>query len=181
MKPPTPEGVVDTINVPLKYHHAISQQGAFYRTLRAIGVQVEQSAQPTKSAVPSGPSSKATPSARIDEEEEEGAAEVEWVVEANYQDVEEGESTWTLKGRDQAALNKAQTLIADAIKHAEQMSHVGYLTLPDRSSFPRIVGSKGATVARLRQETGADITVSREDSTITIIGKYSHPSPDFNL
>jgi len=171
IKPPTPEGIVATVNVPLKYHHAISQQGAFYRTLRAIGVQVEQSTQPTKSAVPSGPSSKATPSARIDQDEETAeAAEAEWVVEPNYQDVEEGESTWTLKGRDQAALDKAQGLIADAIQHAEQMTHVGYLTLPDRSSFPRIVGSKGATVARLRQETGADITVSREDTTITIIG-----------
>ena len=33
-------------------------------------------------------------------------------------------------------------------------------------------GAKGANVSRLRQETGADITVSREDNTITIIGEY---------
>lgn len=127
--------------------------------------------QPTHSAVPTGPSSKAVPSARIDEIDDESLVNVEWIVEANYQDVEEGESVWTLKARDQEGLDKAQALIADAIKHAEQMSHVGYLTMPDRSSFPRIVGSKGANVSRLRQETGADITVSREDSTITIIGE----------
>lgn len=169
IKPPTPEGVTATIDVPLRYHYAISQQGAFYRNLRSIGVRVEQSAQPTRSAVPTGPTSTAVPSARIDEDEV--AIEVQWVVEANYQDAEEGESVWTLKARDQEGLDKAQKLIADAVKHAEQMSHVGYLTLPDRSSFPRIVGSKGANVARLRQETGADITVSREDTTITIIGK----------
>lgn len=160
------------MKVQLKYHYAISQQGAFYRTLRSHGVQVEQSAQPMKSAVPTGPSSKAVPSARIDEDEDETATEVQWIVEPNYQDAEEGESVWTLKARDQAGLDKAQQLVAEAIKHAEQMTHVGYLTLPDRSSFPRIVGSKGVNVTRLRQETGADITVSREDTTITIIGEY---------
>ncbi|KAF9454024.1 hypothetical protein P691DRAFT_755082 [Macrolepiota fuliginosa MF-IS2] len=173
IKPPTPEGVVGSVDVPLKYHHVISQQGVFYRNLRSIGVQVEQSIQPTKSAVPAGPSSKAVPSARIDEDEEQVGLEVQWVVEANYQDAEEGESVWTLKARDQSALEKAQALVAEAIQHAEQMSHVGYLTLPDRTSFPRIVGSKGANVARLRQDTGADITVSREDTTITIIGSES--------
>lgn len=157
--------------MPLKYHHAIAQQGAFYRNLRSIGVRVEQSVQPTQSAVPTGPSSKIVPSARIDEVEDESIVNVEWVVEANYQNAEEGESVWTLKARDQEGLDKAQTLVADAIKHAEQMSHVGYLTMPDRAPFPRIVGSKGANVSRLRQETGADITVSREDTTITIIGK----------
>lgn len=31
----------------------------------------------------------------------------------------------------------------------------------------------GANVARLRQETGAEITVGREDNTITIIGSES--------
>ena len=35
------------------------------------------------------------------------------------------------------------------------------------------VGSKGANVSRLRNETGADITVSRQDNTITIIGQWS--------
>jgi KH domain len=57
-----------------------------------------------------------------------------------------------------------------AFKMQLSMSHVGFLTLPDRSVFPRIVGTKGANVARLRAQTGADITVSRENSTIVIIG-----------
>ncbi|KAJ3555770.1 hypothetical protein NM688_g2394 [Phlebia brevispora] len=50
------------------------------------------------------------------------------------------------------------------------MTHVGFLTLPDRSAFPRIVGAKGSNVARLRAESQADITVSREDNTIVIVG-----------
>lgn len=112
-----------------------------------------------------------TPSARIDDFEGNSAApEFEWEVTANYLDAEEGDSIWTLGARDQTGLEKAEKVIADCIASAERMSHVGFLTLPDRSSFPRIVGSKGANVARLRNETGADITVSRENNTIVIIG-----------
>lgn len=150
----------------MKYHHVISQQGNFFRTLRSFGVQVDQSALPQQSAVPSRPTDI---SARIDEAE--SIPDVQWEVVPNYQDVEDGISTWTLKARDQAGLGRAHKLIKEAIDHAERMSHVGFLTLSDRSMFPRIVGSKGANVARLRNETGADITVSRENSTIVIIGE----------
>jgi len=112
-------------------------------------------------------------SARIDadaEAEAEAPSDAIWEVVPNYQNVEEGDSTWTLKARDQAALDKARQLITDALNAAAQMSSVGFLTLSDRSMFPRIVGSKGSNVARLRNETGADITVSRENSTIVIMG-----------
>jgi hypothetical protein len=132
-------------------------------------VQVEQSAQPQKFAVPPQPPANGS-AARIDEADE--APAVKWEITANYQDAEEGESTWTLKAKDQAGLDRAAKQVKDAIEHAERMSHVGFLTLPDRTMFPRIVGSKGANVARLRNETGADITVSRENSTIVIIGTF---------
>jgi hypothetical protein len=122
--------------------------------------------QPTKPSVPTR-----VPSARIDDATEVAAAlEPQWEVVPNYQDSEEGESIWTLKARDQAGLERAKDMIQDAIRRAEGMSHVGFLTLPDRSLFPRIVGSKGANVTRLRTETGADITVSREDTTIVVVG-----------
>ncbi|KAL5507527.1 hypothetical protein ACEPAH_6983 [Sanghuangporus vaninii] len=166
------EPIVDTVNVPLKYHHFITQQGGLFRTLRSFGVNVEQSGTPTKSALPARPPSEKAASARIDDVEEDTAG-VEWQVVPNYQDAEEGESVWTLKARDEAGLQKAKSYIADAIKQAEESSLVGFLTLPDRTAFPRIVGSKGANVSRLRSETGADITVSRENNTITIIGSES--------
>jgi len=163
------------VSVPLKYHHIISQQGSFFRTLRSYGVQVDQSGHPQKSAVPSHPPQPeaAAASARIDDTTDEPASESLWQVTQNYQDAEEGDSEWTLKARDQASLDRAQKAVQDAIANAERMSHVGFLTLADRSTFPRIVGTKGATVSRLRSDTGADITVSREDSTIVIIGTES--------
>lgn len=164
------------MNVPLKYHHAVAQQGNFFRSLRSYGVQVEQSKQARGPAVPPRPAPSSTngTSARIDDPDEDVAPiEAQWEVVSNYQDAEEGESEWTFKARDQASLEKALKLAQEAIAHAEKMSHVGFLTLPDRSLFPRIVGSKGANVARLRAESGADITVSREDNTIVIIGMCS--------
>ncbi|KAH9935324.1 uncharacterized protein B0H18DRAFT_975337 [Fomitopsis serialis] len=172
VKPPAPEAVTATVTVPLKYHHAVTQQGNFFRNLRSSGVQVEQSALPHNPAVPPHPAPQADATeARIDDPDAESASPaVQWQVVLNYQDTEEGDSEWVFKARDQASLDRALKLTQEAIEHAEKMSHVGFLTLPDRSSFPRIVGSKGANVARLRIESGADITVSREDNTIVIIG-----------
>lgn len=130
---------------------------------------------PQKSAVPTRPTSDAATAARIDEAADDTSERgFQWEVISNYHDAEEGDSEWTLKARDQAGLDRAQKLIAEAIEHAEKSSSVGFLTLPDRSFFPRIVGTKGANVARLRAETGADITVSRENNTIIIIGKPFH-------
>ncbi|KAF9244966.1 hypothetical protein BU15DRAFT_59137 [Melanogaster broomeanus] len=86
---------------------------------------------------------------------------------------EEGNSEWTLRAKDTSAVERAQSDITTAIEQAETMTHVGFLTLADRSAFPRIVGSKGSNVARPRVETGADITVSRENNTIVIIGTES--------
>jgi len=172
VRAPAPDTIKETVEVPLRYHHVISQQGSFFRNLRSVGVSVDQSVTPTKSAVPARPYTDAT--ARIDDTDPETNREgVQWQVIANYQDAEEGNSEWTLRAKDQAALDKAKSLITDAIEHAEMASHVGFLILPDRSVFPRIVGSKGSNVARLRQETGAEITVGREDNVITIIGSES--------
>lgn len=150
--------------------HAISQQGTFFRSLRNNGVQVDQSTVPTQAASTPRPPAPEGTASRIDEEPAEPEA-VQWQVVENHQDGEEGDSEWTLRGRDQAALDKAQKMIEDAIANAQQASYVGFLTLADRSAFPRIVGTKGASVARLRHETGAEITVGREDNTIVIIGK----------
>lgn len=167
-KEAAPESVTTVILVPAKYHHAVTQQGNIFRTLRSFGANVEHSNVPTKAAVPTPPPDAT--SARIDEtgEDEEG---IRWHVEVNYSEEEEGDVEWIVKARDQGGLDRARETIEKAIEHAKTMTHVGFLTMPDRTLFPRIVGSRGANVSRLRAETGADITVSREDSLIVIAGE----------
>ncbi|KAG9098951.1 hypothetical protein FRC06_005808 [Ceratobasidium sp. 370] len=129
-------------------------------------VSPENLVKPASTPRPPAPDASA---ARIDEEPAEPEA-VQWQVVENHQDGEEGDAEWTLRGRDQAALDNAQKMIEEAIAQAQTASLAGFLTLADRSAFPRIVGTKGANVARLRAETGAEITVGREDNTIVIIG-----------
>ncbi|EJD52559.1 hypothetical protein AURDEDRAFT_111219 [Auricularia subglabra TFB-10046 SS5] len=162
--------VEETVEVPVKYHHAISQGGQFFRGLRSYGVNVDHSVTPPKPSAPrpSGNGSQA----RIDDAEEAGK-EIQWEIGPNYAGADDAVATWTLKARDQAGLDRAKKAVEDAIKHAEQASHVGFLTVSDRSAFPRIVGSKGANVARLRAETGAEITVGRDDNIITLVGSES--------
>lgn len=168
IREPAPELVTTVIQVPAKYHHAVTQQGNIFRTLRSFGANVEHSNVPMKAQVPTLPPDAA--SARIDETgEDEGG--IQWHVEANHPEGEEGDVEWTVKARDEGGLDRARKTIEEAIEHAETMTHVGFLTMPDRSLFPRIVGSRGSNVSRLRAETGTDITVSREDSLIVIVGE----------
>ena len=69
-------------------------------------------------------------------------------------------------------MDKAKDAITEAIEKAKAATHVGFLTLPDRSSFPRIVGAKGSNIARLHEMTNANINVGRENSTIVIKGSF---------
>jgi hypothetical protein len=94
---------------------------------------------PQKSAVPSRPPpSNGAPVARIDDESDDVTPDLQWQVILNYQDAEEGDSEWTLKSRDQAALERAQKRVEEAIENAAKMTHVGFLTMPDNSMFPRV-------------------------------------------
>ncbi|TFY81350.1 hypothetical protein EWM64_g2661 [Hericium alpestre] len=141
--PPAVETISDTIAVPFKYHAVVTHQGNIFRSLRSYGVAVEKSAEPKKVSILTRPAA-AAPNARIDDAEEP-SVEADWQVVPNYQDAEEGESVWTLRARDQGGLDRAKKTIQDAIERAEGMTQVGFLTLPDRSSFPRIVGTAGPT------------------------------------
>jgi hypothetical protein len=165
-----PESITDTVTVPLKYHEAVTSQGAIFRTLRHFGVEAEISTQPTRPSLPSRPSSSTTQPARVDDVVEDTVTEAHWETVENYTDAEEGDSTWNLKARDQSGMDKAKDAIRDGIEKAKTATHVGFLTLPDRSSFPRIVGTKGSNVARLHEMTNANIFVGRENSTIIITG-----------
>ncbi len=104
------ETVTSTISVPLRYHNTISQQGSFFRTLKSHGVSVDHSLQPPKASTPARPA----PSARIDDVAD--GTEPEWQVVPNSPEGEEVQSVWTLKARDQAGLDMAETLIKQAIE-----------------------------------------------------------------
>jgi hypothetical protein len=112
-----------------------------FRTLRVFGVDAEPSAKPAQSSLPSRPSSSspAALAARVDDVESTAtttttttttSTEEQWEVVEIYKDAEESDSTWTLKGRDQAGIDKAKSAIQEAIDKAKEATHVGFLTLP---------------------------------------------------
>ncbi|KAK0544012.1 hypothetical protein OC846_006211 [Tilletia horrida] len=74
-----------------------------------------------------------------------------------------GDVTWTLSGRDGDSVNRAAKAIESAIAKAKSHSHVGRLYV-DRADVPRIVGKKGAGLAALQGETGANVEIPREGS-----------------
>ncbi|KZT52871.1 hypothetical protein CALCODRAFT_501784 [Calocera cornea HHB12733] len=158
--------------VPLKYHHVISQGGAFFRNLRSYGVTVDHSTMPEKPEIKPPTASSEGGEARIDQpiSSAEGA---QWDVVPNYQNMPEGDAEWTMKAKSKEDLERAEKELDEAISHAATYTHVGFLTLPDRSMFPRIVGSKGSTITRIREETGANIDVGRDNNTIMITGSES--------
>ncbi|KAG8811519.1 hypothetical protein FRC17_002419, partial [Serendipita sp. 399] len=85
-------------------------------------------------------------------------------------DAGDGATELTLKANDAASLESAQKLVDDAIKETEKVTHVGLMTFPDRSAFPRIIGNKGSVINDLCLETGSEIIVPRDDTTIKIYG-----------
>ncbi|KZO98979.1 hypothetical protein CALVIDRAFT_535076 [Calocera viscosa TUFC12733] len=158
--------------VPLKYHHVISQGGAFFRNLRSYGVTVDHSTVPEKPEI-KAPIASSETEARIDQPMASLTEGAQWDVVPNYENMPEGDAEWTIKAKSKEGLERAEKELEAAINHAATYTHVGFLSLPDRSMFPRIVGSKGSTITRLREETGANIDVGRDNNTIMITGSES--------
>ena len=112
-----------------------------------------------------------------DDVEGEGASvSTTWLVTNNYIDGPDGVATWTIKAENAEGLARARSDVEQALENAVNASHVGFLTVSDRSAFPRIVGAKGSNVVRLRAETGAEITVGRDDNVIVIVGTHANIS-----
>ncbi|WWD19650.1 hypothetical protein CI109_104112 [Kwoniella shandongensis] len=174
----TPDLPSRSISIPSKYYHAIAEQQNLIRSIRNVGgfITIPQPAPPKPAAVkPSANGSGdglAAKAARIDldaEEQNSGDVEGEFEIVENYKDAVDGELEWSVRAKEED-LDKVVSILENALEKAKSASHVGLLTGLPRSAFPRIIGSKGATISRLRAETGADIQVSKDDDLITIVG-----------
>ncbi|KAH7069878.1 hypothetical protein BKA63DRAFT_90457 [Paraphoma chrysanthemicola] len=173
----------ETINVPIYLHHAIADNGQFFRQLRnQHKITVDHAGQqpPAKPA-----SSEAAGRARkgangalplITDDATGGADEHSWEIIDNNA-VEEGvdrDATipWVIRGPAEN-LPKARQKLEAAIEAASKPSSTGYLILPDPRSYRLVVGSGGSTINDLRKKTGTKIQVPRDqakDEAIEIVG-----------
>lgn len=139
------------------------------RDLRAVGVYATVSGKPVPAKA-----NGAAAATRIDDEptnEAQGPHGVEWRVIEYGSHVEPGDADVLLKARDTESLATGENLVKEAVSNATKSTKTAYMTFPDRSVFPRIIGSKGSVISELCLKTEADINVPKDDFTITIHGK----------
>jgi hypothetical protein len=144
----TPDWTTRTVSIPTKYYHAVADYPNLMRSIRNVGgqVQLPQPAPPKpKATQSSNGNSSAAQAARIDFDggDNQEAEEVtgNWEVIQNYQDGDDSEQEWTVKGKEEN-LDKLVSILESAVEKAKSATHVGLLTGLPRSTFPRIIGSK---------------------------------------
>ncbi|KAI9805965.1 MAG: hypothetical protein M1825_000579 [Sarcosagium campestre] len=162
-----------TIQVPRRVHHIVSDNGSFFRRLRDdLDVRVDHAGQSPPSKPSSSTSPKRQPNGRplplITDEVTDGAgANSEIIWELHALDAGDGEATaddsaipWVLHG-SAPGVAKARAKLEAALEQALQQSHAGYLGLPDPRAYRYIIGPGGSQVNAIREQTGCKITVPR--------------------
>ncbi|TIB32483.1 hypothetical protein E3P84_02529 [Wallemia ichthyophaga] len=167
--------VSKTINVPNKHYHSMSENGRFFRGLRSYGVTVDVSSPPAKtnsSGLPE-PSDLTPPEpvSRVDVDEEDEIAH-KWESYELQSGDDDSQSEWKINGKDDQSVNRAVKAIENALDRVKRSEYIGYLVLQNRSTFPRIVGSKGSGIERIKNDSGVQsLTVSKSElPLITFIG-----------
>lgn len=164
----------ETIQVPKKIHHTISENGQFFRKMRnEHQVTVDHAGQkvPPKPAAPTNARAKgALPLITDDADSTDGL--FSWTVVNTADSAAEGDIPWILRGPPENVVKAKATLLA-AIEQAAKNSHAGYLVLPDPQTYRYVIGQGGSKVNSIRKATGCKITVPRDqarDEAIEILG-----------
>ncbi|KAI1325057.1 putative RNA binding effector protein Scp160 [Xylariaceae sp. FL0255] len=163
----------ETLQVPRKYHHAISENGQFFRRLRNDHkVTVDHAGQNTPPK-PKPASTRETAGALplITDDAETAADAHSWTI-VDTASTEEGNIPWVLKGNPEN-IEKAKKAITAALEQAQKNNSTGYLILPDPSTYRFVIGSGGSKVNSIRKQSGCKINVPRDqarDEAIEISG-----------
>lgn len=164
----------ETIQVPRNLHHAISNNGQFFRRMKSDhSVTVDHAGQklPAKPAPPSGARTTSGTLPLITDDEDAVADAHSWsVVETTS--TEEGDIPWVLRGSPEN-IEKAKKAIEAALEQAKKQTATGYLVLPDPRTYRHVIGQGGSKVNSIRKQSGCKITVPRDqakDEPIEVVG-----------
>jgi len=165
----------ETIQVPRALHHAVSNNGQFFRKLKSdhqVTVDHAGHAIPPKPAVATG-SSRANGGALplITDDAEATADAHSWNV-VEHTSAEDGDIPWVLRGSADN-LEKAKKAIEAAIFQAKNQNATGYLILPDPKTYRYVIGQGGIKVNSIRKQSGCKITVPRDQAkgeAIEVVG-----------
>jgi rRNA processing protein Krr1/Pno1 len=165
----------ETVQVPKNLHHAISDNGQFFRKLKKdhqVTVDHAGHKLPPKPAVPPNtrPNGGALP--LITDDQDESADAYSWHVVSLLDLDLDGEIPWILRGPPDNVAKARESLTA-AIDQASKMTNTGYLVLPDPRTYKYVIGQGGSKVNSIRKQTGCKINVPRDqakDEAIEICG-----------
>lgn len=161
----------ETIQIPLKFHHSIADNGQFFRRLRNdLQVTVDHGGikAPPKPAAPVNPRANGGDLPLITDDA--GAdAHVFWIT--SIPDID-GEIPWILRGSPENVA-KAKASLENAKAQALKNTATGSLILPDPHTYRYVIGQSGSKVNSIRKATGCKITVPRDQAAneaIEIVG-----------
>jgi rRNA processing protein Krr1/Pno1 len=169
----------ETVQVPRRSHHAISDNGRFFRRLHNdYNVNIDHAGQP----LPAKPAATVKPKANgaalplITDDPDALDNHVWDVVDHDEGQSEEGDIPWVLRGspenveRARAALEKA---MEQAQRQTPGTTATGYLILPDPRTHRFVIGAGGNQINTIRKQTGCKITVPKTQTKgepIEIVG-----------
>ena len=154
----------ETVQIPRSLHHAIANNGQFFRKLKSdYQVTVDHAGQ----SIPSKPTPTNTRAnggalPLITDEAEAAADAHSWTV-VESTSAEEGDIPWVLRGSTEN-IEKAKKAIDAALDQSKKQTATGYLILPDPKTYRYVIGQGGSKVNAIRKQSGCKITVPRDQA-----------------
>ncbi|KAJ6160894.1 K Homology domain type 1 [Penicillium chermesinum] len=138
----------ETVFVPTHLHHAVADNGAFFRRLRSDHQRLQRNR-----------------SSLITDDPSESADAHSWNVidNSNAANADTTPFPWVLTGSPENVA-KARAAIEKAIAAASQQSATGYLILPDPKTYRFVVGQGGSQINAIRKKTGCRINVPKDQA-----------------
>ncbi|KAF1981972.1 hypothetical protein K402DRAFT_467116 [Aulographum hederae CBS 113979] len=168
----------ETVDIPRKYHNAISDNGQFFRRLRNdLRVTVDHNGEqpPPRPATTAGAPRARTNGGALPLITDDASADThswELVDASDSASQEEGTIPWILRGNADN-LAKARAQLEKALQAAQKPNCTGYLILPDPKTYRFVIGPGGSQINAIRKETGTKVQVPRDQAqgeAIEIVG-----------
>ncbi|KAK7701779.1 hypothetical protein SLS57_011619 [Botryosphaeria dothidea] len=170
----------ETVQVPRRLHHAIADNGQFFRRLRNdLRVTVDHAGQqpPPRPTTAGASNIRATGNAPLITDDPSDSKDTHsWQIVDNLpasDDGENGEIPWILRSNNSENVAKAKALLEKAMEEKSKPSSTGYLILPDPKLYRFVVGPGGSQINSIRKKTGTKVQVPRGgdgNEAIEIVG-----------
>ncbi|MBE3043332.1 hypothetical protein IMZ48_12330, partial [Candidatus Bathyarchaeota archaeon] len=143
----------ETVQIPRAMHHAVSNNGQFFRKLRNdMSVTVDHAGQSTP-AKPETTRATGGSLPLISDDADEASDAHSWTIVQNVSSSEDGDIPWVLRGSAEN-VEKAKKAIQTALEQASKQDTTGLLTLPEARNYRFIIGQGGSKVKSIRGESG---------------------------